>query len=232
MPTVLVVDDDEMIRSQVAVVLRAAGFGVQTACDGVAALEVIATHAPDLIVLDVLMPRADGRSVLATLRGRGDWTPVILLTGVGAAGQRADALDSGADDYLNKPFDQAELLARIRAVLRRDARGRTLAHAHTIVGGGVEMDRQQRTASVHSRALALTPKAWALLEFLMLNHGQTFTREELLARVWGIEFAITTRAVDHRVAEIRKALAARGVDDVIDTVQGVGYRFHPKAEAR
>ena len=170
---------------------------------------------PDLIVLDVLMPRADGREVLARLRRGGDWTPVILLTGVGQSGTRADALEKGADDYLNKPFDPAELVARIRAVLRR---------------GGLELDRLAKTVTARGQTVQLTPKALALLEYLMVHHGETFSRDHLLEQVWGVEFAIPTRAVDHRVAELRKVLGARGLE-VIDTVQGVGYRFHPEVRA-
>jgi len=196
----------------------------------VAALEVVEKQHPDLIVLDVLMPRADGREVLARLRRGGDWTPVILLTGVGQSGTRADALEKGADDYLNKPFDPAELVARIRAVLRRGQLGRTLTHASCIRGGGLELDRLAKTVTARGQTVQLTPKALALLEYLMVHHGETFSRDHLLEQVWGVEFAITTRAVDHRVAELRKVLGARGLE-VIDTVQGVGYRFHPEVRA-
>ena len=176
------------------------------------------------------MPRADGREVLARLRRGGDWTPVILLTGVGQSGTRADALEKGADDYLNKPFDPAELVARIRAVLRRGQLGRTLTHASRIRGGGLELDRLAKTVTARGQTVQLTPKALALLEYLMVHHGETFSRDHLLEQVWGVEFAITTRAVDHRVAELRKVLGARGLE-VIDTVQGVGYRFHPEVRA-
>lgn len=230
MTRILVVDDDDMIRGHLARILTQAGYIALTACDGVEALAVIEKHRPDLIVLDVLMPRADGRQVLATLRRRQDWTPVILLTGVGESGTRADALDKGADDYLNKPFDPAELVARIRAVLRRGPGGRSLSHAGVLVGGGLRVDRLAKVVSAKGRTLQLTPKALALLEYLMAHHGQTFTRDHLLGQVWGIEFAITTRAVDHRVAELRKVLGALGLE-VIDTVQGVGYRFHPEVKA-
>lgn len=224
---VLVVDDDPIICEHLARVLDRSGFLTATAADGVEALEVIAARRPALIVLDVLMPRADGREVLARLRRDGDWTPVILLTGVGQSGTRADALEKGADDYLNKPFDPAELVARIRAVLRRGQVGRTLSHAARIAGGDLELDRLAKSVTAKGRPVQLTPKALALLEYLMIHHGETFSRDHLLEQVWGVEFAITTRAVDHRVAELRKVLGAWGLD-VIDTVQGVGYRFHPR----
>lgn len=231
MTSILIVDDDDMIRGHLARILRQAGFTAFAVADGQEALAAIERNPPDLIVLDVLMPRTDGRQVLATLRRRGDWTPVILLTGIGEARTRADALDKGADDYLNKPFDPAELIARIKAVLRRGRGGQSLVHAHVLTGGGLRVDRLAKTTTLNRKPLSLTPKAQALLEFLMVNHGETYSRDDLLNQVWGIEFAITTRAVDHRIAEIRKALAIRGVEDLIDTVQGVGYRFHPKVEA-
>ncbi len=230
MTTILIADDDPMIRDHLARMLVRAGFVALTAADGVQALAVAKEKNPDLIVLDVLMPKADGREVLATLRKRGDWTPVLLLTGVGESATRADALEKGADDYLNKPFDPMELIARIRAVLRRGKVGQTLAHAAVITGDGVELDRLAKTVSVKGKPVQLTPKALALLEYLMVHHGETFSRDHLLHQVWGVEFAITTRAVDHRIAELRKVLGNYGLD-VIDTVQGVGYRFHPTVRA-
>lgn len=230
MRRILVVDDDPMIRDHLARILSRHDFTAVTAADGVEALELVEREKPDLIVLDVMMPRADGREVLARLRRGGNWTPVILLTGVGQAGTRADALDKGADDYLNKPFEPAELVARIRAVLRRGQVGQTLSHASRITGGGLDLDRLAKTVLAKGRAVQLTPKALALLEYLMVHHGETFSREHLLQQVWGVEFAITMRAVDHRVAELRKVLGAQGLE-VIDTVQGVGYRFHPEVKA-
>lgn len=232
MNRILVVDDDDMIREHLARLLRQAGFSASTAADGVEALAAISNTAPDLVVLDVLMPRSDGREVLRTLRQRGDWTPVILLTGVGESGARADALEEGADDYLNKPFDPTELLARIRAVLRRGKGATSLTHAPRIAGGGIAVDRLAKTATARGRVLALTPKALALLEFLMVHHGETFSRDQLLDQVWGIDIALTTRAVDHRVAELRKVLAPAGLEDCVETVQGVGYRFYPKVETQ
>ncbi|PIE19042.1 MAG: DNA-binding response regulator [Arachnia propionica] len=230
MTTILIADDDPMIRDHLARLLERTGYTALTAADGAEALAIAKQKDLDLIVLDVLMPKADGREVLANLRQRGDWTPVVLLTGVGQSGTRAAALEKGADDYLNKPFDPAELLARIRAVLRRGKVGQTLTHASTISGGGLKLDRLAKIASIDGKPIQLTPKALALLEYLMIHHGETFSRDHLLEQVWGVEFAITTRAVDHRVAELRKVLGAQGLD-VIDTVQGVGYRFYPKVKA-
>lgn len=230
MSHILVVDDDDMIREHLARLLRQAGFSASTAADGIEALGMIAASSPDLVVLDVLMPRSDGREVLRTMRRRGDWTPVILLTGIGESSARADALEEGADDYLNKPFDPAELLARVRAVLRRGKGSTSLAHAPKISGGGIEIDRLAKSARARGNSLTLTPKALALLEFLMVHHGETFSRDQLLAQVWGIDIALTTRAVDHRVAELRKALTPAGVEDCVETVQGVGYRFYPSVE--
>ncbi len=231
MSTILVVDDDDTIRSYLARALTRAGFAAVTAADGVEALEQVEATQPDLIVLDVLMPKANGREVLNSLRSRNDWTPVILLTGVGEARSRAAALEQGADDYLNKPFDAAELVARIRAVLRRGKQQQSLAQAVTLSGGGITVSRLDKTTSVAGVELKLTPKAQALLEYLMAHHGESFSRDHLLSQVWGVEFAVTTRAVDHRIGELRKAFARLNLDDPIDTVQSVGYRFHPKVTA-
>ena len=233
MSSVLVVDDDPMIRDHLARTLERAGFVAFTAADGAAALEVVGKQHPDLIVLDVLMPRADGREVLARLRRGGDWTPVILLTGVGQSGTRADALEKGADDYLNKPFDPAELVARIRAVLRR-TQGSTqpLTAAPRLVAGDLVLDRAARRVEHRGREVALTPKATMLLEYLMSHPGELFSRESLLASLWGIDFTTTTRAVDHRVREIRQVLgedAARPL--YIETVPSMGYRFRAEVHA-
>lgn len=115
-------------------------------------------------------------------------------------------------------------------MLRRGQLGQTLTHASRIRGGGLELDRLAKVATARGQVVQLTPKALALLEYLMVHHGETFSRDHLLEQVWGVEFAITTRAVDHRVAELRKVLGARGLE-VIDTVQGVGYRFHPEVRS-
>jgi DNA-binding response OmpR family regulator len=229
----LLVDDEDAITTNLAPFLERAGFEVTVASDGEAALEKVKGVTPDLIVLDVLMPRLDGREVLRRLRREDNWTPVILLTQVGEAVERAMALEEGADDYLNKPFDPHELIARIRAVLRRARPGqRPLATAETLVSGRLSLDRTAHRARFEGEELALTPKATALLEYLMTHPDELMTRERLLDAVWGWDYPAGTRTVDTRIAELRRALNDDPTEPTyIDTVPGQGYRYVAPVEA-
>jgi DNA-binding response OmpR family regulator len=226
-PKVLLVDDEQAITSNLAPFMERAGFCVAVAADGEEALRQVSGFRPDLAVLDVLMPRMDGREVLRRLRQEGDWTPVILLTQVGESAERAMALEEGADDYLNKPFDPQELVARIRAVLRRARPGQPpLASAAQLACGKLKLDRQSRRAFMGSEELRLTPKAVALLEYLMTHPDELLSRDRLLDTVWGWDYPTGTRTVDTRIAELRRALE----DDparpsFIETVPSQGYRF-------
>lgn len=233
-PRVLLADDENAITSNLAPFLERGGFLVSIASDGQAALDGIGATKPDLVILDVLMPRLDGREVLRRLRRSGNWTPVILLTQVGEAAERALALEEGADDYLNKPFDPYELVARIHAVLRRATPGQPpLASAWQLTcpadGPGQEpliLDRRARRALLGGQALDLTPKAVALLEYMMTHPGELLTRERLLDAVWGWDYPAGTRTVDTRMAELRRALADDpGRPRFIETLPGEGYRF-------
>jgi DNA-binding response OmpR family regulator len=231
-PTILLADDEEAITAELQPFLERSGFAVLVARDGEAALEVSRASDPDLIVLDVLMPGLDGREVLRRLRAEGHWNPVVLLTQVGAAGERAMALEEGADDYLNKPFDPGELVARMRAVLRRARPGRPpLAATRRLTSGALRFDRVARRAWLGEAELHLTPKAVLLLEYLLTHPDELLTRDRLLDALWGWEYPGGTRAVDNRVAELRRALA----DDAsapawIETVPGQGYRFTAPVE--
>jgi len=224
-PRVLLVDDEEAITTTLGPFLERSGFDVTVAGDGIDALTVLDGH--DIVVSDVLMPRMDGRELVRRLRAEQTWTPIILLTKVDESFERSAALDEGADDYLGKPFNPPELVSRIRAVLRRtNAGARPLSASQRLVAAGLVLDRTGRRAAVDGRNLDLTPKAIGLLDYLMAHPGEVHTREHLLQTLWGFEFAVTTRAVDHRVAELRRELA----DDPqqprwIETVPGVGYRF-------
>ena len=226
-PVVVLVDDDEAITSNLAPFLERAGFSVHVAADGEAALHLVERLDPDGCVLDVLLPRLDGREVLRRLRADGRWLPVVLLTQVGESGERAIALDEGADDYLNKPFDPHELLARLRAVMRRARPGRRpLSASPGLRAGPLLMDRIARRAWLRDAELALTPKAMLLLDYLLTHPDELLTRDRLLEVLWGFDFPVGTRAVDNRIAELRRAL---GDDPAcpqwIATVPGQGYRF-------
>ncbi|MFZ5881408.1 MAG: response regulator transcription factor [Chloroflexota bacterium] len=226
-PLLLLADDDPTIADSLAPFLERAGFHVLVASNGVSALEKIQSHHPDLIILDVLMPRMDGREALRRLRRANTWTPTILLTQVGESSERALALEEGADDYINKPFDPHELLARIRAVLRRARPGeRSLSAAWLLTSGDLSLDRRARRASLKGKQLDLTPKALAVLEYLMTHPDEAVARERLLETVWGWEYPAGTRTVDTRMAELRRALEDDPAEPrYIETVPAEGYRF-------
>ena len=226
-PKILLVDDESAITVNLAPFLQRSGFDVSVAAEGEAALRQIAAALPDLIVLDILMPKMDGRAVLRHLRQNDDWTPVILLTQVGESVERAMALEEGADDYLNKPFDPHELVARIRAILRRSKPGqRPLATSQRLACGPLTLDRVARRVLFDEQELSLTPKAIALLEYLMTRPDELMTRDRLLDAVWGWDYPTGTRTVDTRIAELRRALGEDpGNPCFIETVSGQGYRF-------
>ena len=223
----LLVDDEADITANLAPLLTRSGFDVDIAHDGQAALDRIAANPPAVIVMDVLMPRLDGREALRQLRRAGDWTPVVLLTRVGESAERAMALEEGADDYLNKPFDPHELVARVRAVLRRARPGQPpLSAAQRLVAGALSFERASRRVRLDQSELQLTPKAVNLLEYLMTHPDELVTRDRLLDAVWGWDYPTGTRTVDTRMAELRRALhddPARPT--YIETVPGEGYRF-------
>ena len=226
-PHILLVDDEQDITSNLSAYLNRSGFETSTAGDGEEALQQVKQLVPDLIVLDVLMPIMDGREMLRKLRQADDWTPVILLTQVGEASERAMALEEGADDYLNKPFDPHELVARMRAVLRRARPGRPpLSAAWVLASGDLRFDRQARRAHLKDKELTLTPKALLLLEYLMTHPDELLSRERLLDVVWGWEYPVGSRAVDTRIAELRRVLSDDAADPIyIETVPSLGYRF-------
>lgn len=223
----LLVDDEESIISTLKTFLELSGFEVATARDGVEALAAIPHHRPDLIVLDVLMPHLDGRETLRQLRKREDWTPVILLTQVAGTAQRIMAIEEGADDYLNKPFDPQELVVRIRAVLRRMRAGQQpLQSSRRLRSHQVVLDRSTRRVFIADQEQPLTPKSVAMLEYFMTHSSELISREQLLDAVWGWESAIGERAVDTRIAELRKVLHDDAADSrFIETVPGAGYRY-------
>jgi DNA-binding response OmpR family regulator len=231
-PKILLVDDEEAITSNLSQILVRSGFEVIVAEDGEQGLRLVESQAPDLVVLDILMPRLNGRQMLRTLRRQGNWTPVILLTQVGDAPERTMALSEGADDYLNKPFDPYELIARIQAVLRRVQPGLPpLSSARRIGDDRLVLDRTSRRVRLDSVDLALTPKAVAILEYLMTHADELITRERLLNTVWGWDYPVGERVVDTRIAELRRALK----DDpaaprYIETIPGQGYRFVGKVK--
>ncbi len=224
---ILLVDDEEAITTNLAAFLERAGFHVAVAENGLSALEKVQSFRPDAVILDVIMPGMDGRQVLRQLREAGNWTPIILLTQVGESGERAMALEEGADDYLNKPFDPQELAARVRAVLRRAEAGRPpLTSAQKLSAEDLVLDRASRRVAVAGVEVSLTPKAVNLLEYLMTHPDELLTRDRLLDAVWGWDYPAGTRTVDTRIAELRKAVRDDPAQPrYIETIPSQGYRF-------
>jgi DNA-binding response OmpR family regulator len=229
-PRILLVDDDEAITGALAAFLGRSGFDVRVAEDGRAGLAEVEREVPDLVVCDVIMPHVDGREFVRRIRGRQLWLPIILLTQVGESWERSAALDEGADDYLNKPFDPHELISRIRAVLRRTSKGAgSLRASQRLRALDVTLDRTARRVWRGDTELTLTPKALTLLEYLMLHPQEVHSRERLLSALWGFDFASSSRAVDHRIAELRRVLGDSSSDArLIETAQSMGYLFVPR----
>lgn len=226
---ILLVDDENAITDYLKPILERAGYQVTVARDGNTGLRLVTELRPALVILDVIMPGIDGREVCRRMRQSGDWTPVIMLTQVSSATDKVLSLEEGADDYLCKPFDPQELVARIHAVLRRRQAypGRKpISVARRLRSGDLLLDRRTRRVELQSTPVEITPKALALLEYLMLHPDQVFTREQLMDAVWGWAQPVATRAVDMRVAELRRALGDEPEQgQYIETVIGVGYRF-------
>lgn len=233
-PSILLVDDESAITDNLTPFLNRSGFMVSVASNGEEALQKVDSLHPDLLILDVLMPRLDGREVLRQLRQGGNWTPILLLTQVGEAGERAMALEEGADDYLNKPFDPHELVARIRAVLRRARPGQPpLSAAVRLACAALTLDRASHRVWLEEKELTLTPKSVMLLEYMMTHPDELVSRDRLLDVVWGWDYPVGTRAVDTRVAELRRALDDDpGQPHFIETIPGQGYRFVGTVETR
>ena len=230
---ILLVDDESAIIDNLAPFLERSGFIVITAQNGIEALQMIAKDKPDLLVMDVLMPKMDGRETLRQLRRSNNWIPILLLTQVGESSERAMALEEGADDYLNKPFDPHELVARIHAILRRAKPGKPpITMAWKLASGSLVLDRRARRIYLDEVEVVLTPKALLLLEYLMTHPDELVTRDRLLDVVWGWDYPVGTRAVDTRIAELRRALKDDPANPkFIDTVPGQGYRFIGELEA-
>jgi DNA-binding response OmpR family regulator len=232
--TILVVDDEPDLLAELAPLLERSGYSVLTTGDGYQALRMVEECKPDLVVLDVLMPRMDGREVLRQLRHSDNWTPVILLTRVGSPTERAMSLQEGADDYLNKPFEPLELIARIQAILRRVEKGsQPLSAYRRLVSGDLVIDRQTRQAKLAERDLPLSARAFGALEYLALHSQEVVTREQLLDQVWGWSEVVGTRTVDTRINELRRALNDDAAQPkYIETVIGAGYRFIAPVEGK
>lgn len=218
---ILVVDDDPAVRVAITSALRLEGYDVTQAGDGDSALAAMARSAPDAVVLDVMMGGRDGLSVCRLLRAAGDRTPIIVLTARGEVSDRVAGLDAGADDYLAKPFDLAELAARLRALLRRSQPD--LPPVSTFAD--LRFDTAARTASRGSRHVELSRTESAMLELFLLNPGQVLTREVISDRVWETDFGPASNSIAVYISYLRAKLEAGGEPRLIHTVRGLGYRL-------
>jgi two-component system, OmpR family, response regulator MprA len=217
---VLVAEDDRQVRESLGRVLRYAGYDVTLTVDGAAALEAVRRDGPEVILLDVMMPNVDGLAVCRTLRRDGDRTPVLMLTARHEISDRVAGLDAGADDYLVKPFALDELLARLRALLRRTsvAASDEILHVADLV-----LDPRARSARRAARPLELTKTEFDLLELLMVNAGIVLSREVIYERIWGYDFETSSKSLDVYVGYLRRKTEAAGEPRLIHTLRGVGY---------
>ncbi|MEU8775165.1 response regulator transcription factor [Streptomyces sp. NPDC048606] len=224
---ILVVDDEPAVREALRRSLAFEGYGTRTAVDGLDALDQEREYAPDLIVLDIQMPRMDGLTAARRLRAAGSVTPILMLTARDTVGDRVTGLDAGADDYLVKPFELDELFARVRALLRRSsyaAPAAGTAHdADTLTFGDLRMDLTTREVTRGGRAVELTRTEFTLLEMFLAHPRQVLTREQILKTVWGFDFEPSSNSLDVYVMYLRRKTEAGGEPRLVHTVRGVGY---------
>ena len=221
--TILVVDDERTLRETLAESLETEGFVVVQAADGREAVNAFRRSHPDLILLDLMLPELSGTEVCRIIRSESG-VPILMLTAKSAELDKVVGLELGADDYVTKPFSFRELLARIRALLRRSEQQSQSAETETVELGGIKVDLAGRRLLRGAEVLAVKPKAFELLAFLIRNAGHVFTRDQLLERVWGYDYAGETRTVDVHVHWLRALIEDDPAIPVyLETVRGVGY---------
>ncbi|MBI0377742.1 response regulator transcription factor, partial [Streptomyces albiflaviniger] len=207
------------------------GYATETAVDGLDALAKVGSYDPELIVLDVLMPRMDGLTAARRLRATGVTLPILMLTARDTVGDRVTGLDAGADDYLVKPFELDELLARIRALLRRSSyaaqQGAALPEGDVLAFGDLRMDLTTREVVRGARRVELTRTEFTLLEMFLAHPRQVLTREQILKAVWGFDFEPSSNSLDVYVMYLRRKTEAGGEPRLVHTVRGVGYVLRP-----
>ena len=219
---ILVVDDDRAVRESLRRSLAFNGYTVDLAEDGVEALEAITNERPDALVLDVMMPRLDGLEVCRQLRSSGDDLPILVLTARDTVSERVSGLDAGADDYLPKPFALEELLARLRALLRRTGPEEG-GDGAVMTFADLTLDPSTRDVQRGNRLISLTRTEFSLLEMLIANPRRVLTRSRILEEVWGFDFPTSGNALEVYVGYLRRKTEAEGESRLIHTVRGVGY---------
>ena len=222
---ILVVEDEPSLVETISYNLRRVGYEVQSERDGINGLRAAQAQMPDLVILDLMLPGMDGLDVCRPLR-RTSSVPILILTARNDEVDKVVGLEMGADDYVTKPFSMRELLARVKAMLRRNAAAPVLAAPHALQFGDFALDESRHEIRRHGTPLTLTPLEYNLLEFLLRNHGATFSRETLLEKVWGYDYAGDSRTVDVHVRSLREKIEdTPGAPRRLMTVRGVGYRL-------
>jgi two-component system response regulator MprA len=220
---ILVVDDDRAVRESLRRSLAFNGYEVALAHDGAQALDAVAADRPDAMVLDVMMPRLDGLEVCRRLRSEGDSLPILVLTARDAVSERVAGLDAGADDYLPKPFALEELLARLRALLRRRTPAERDTPSQVLVFADLTLDPDTREVRRGERPISLTRTEFSLLELLLQYPRRVLTRAQILEQVWGYDFPTSGNALEVYIGYLRRKTEADGEPRLIHTVRGVGY---------
>ncbi len=224
MPSILIIEDDKSIRLALEFALTREGYEVSAVADGMAGLDAAQTADPDLILLDLMLPKLSGLEVASTLRSRGIETPIVMLTALDSERDKISGLDAGADDYVTKPFSTAELLARVRAQLRRSRHG--TEPTAPITAGPLCIDPSATRVELNGKQVRLRAKEYRLLLVLASHAGALCTRPFLTQEVWGEVFLPTSRTLDTHVRRLRKAIRTEGWS-FIHTEHGMGYRFDP-----
>ena len=222
---IYIVEDDIEVREMETYALKSSGFDVMAFECGKVMDEQVKTRVPDLFILDIMLPGEDGLSILKRLRGQENTKniPVIMLTAKGTELDKVKGLDLGADDYIAKPFGVLEFISRVRAVLRRSERNSSEStEALNLALGGVTLDDQRRSVTVGGIAVELTFKEYELLKLLMSRPGTVFSRQQILEKIWGVDFDMDTRTVDMHIKTLRQKLGVQG--SIIQTVRNVGYK--------
>lgn len=225
--TILVVDDDVNIQEILELYLKREGFRVITCGNGTEAVQLFRDENPDFVLLDVMLPGMDGFEVLSEIRKKSD-TPVIMLTAKGSTSDRIQGLETGADDYVAKPFDSKELVARIKAVLRRTSVPEAETEVKTFTFKGLSISMENYLVTIDGNKLDMTPKEIELLFYLATHAQKVFTREQLLENVWNVDFCGDTRTVDVHIKRVREKLGPK-YSPYIATIWAVGYKFDETA---
>ena len=226
MRDILVAEDNALLAKGICTALKSERYRVRHVADGAAALAAIAERRPDVLVLDIMMPKTDGIIVCRTIRRTDAHLPILMLTARGLDSQKVEGLSAGADDYLTKPFSIAELLARIAALLRRALLAALESAADTFAFGAATVDASTLTVTASDgTSQRLLPRELRLLKLFAENPGKVFSRDELLDRFWGVSYYGTTRTLDQRLMLLRKKLGSDAAR--IESVHGVGYKYVP-----